>query len=319
MIRMWDAPFSAADPDIGRALAAGDGNRAFDLMHRQLEPVWRECGRVVGDGGFVCLNIGDATRTLGGDFRLYSSHTRITETLTAAGFSALPLILWRKTTNAPNKFMGSGMLPAGAYPTLEHEYILIFRKGGKRSFRTDAEKQRRRESAFFWEERNLWFSDLWDLGGRRQTGGTNGTRERSAAFPLELAYRLVLMFSVRGDLVLDPFLGTGTTTIAAAAAGRCSAGREIDPVLCEAVPGRVLESVPEMNTLVLGRLERHRAFVREAEERGRELRHVNARHGLKVVSSQETDLLLETVSAIRRTGPLTLEAEYEPAFPSGRP
>jgi DNA modification methylase len=85
------------------------------------------------------------------------------------GFTNLPNILWRKQTNAPNKFMGSGMMPPGAYVTLEHEHILIFRNGGKRQFNSQKEKTNRRQSAFFWEERNQWFSDVWmDLKGARQ-------------------------------------------------------------------------------------------------------------------------------------------------------
>ena len=109
--------------------------------------------------------------------------------------------------------MGSGMLPAGAYVTLEHEHILVLRKGNKRNFKTPEEKLRRQKSAFFWEERNLWFSDLWeDLKGTKQNNIDKNIRERSGAYPFELAYRLINMLSLREDKVLDPFLGTGTTT-----------------------------------------------------------------------------------------------------------
>ncbi|MGD9382562.1 MAG: hypothetical protein PVH55_00780 [Desulfobacterales bacterium] len=76
-------------------------------------------------------------------------------------FSTLPCIIWRKQTNAPNKFMGSGMLPAGAYVTLEHEYILILGKGPKRVFEKQEDKRKRHDSAIFWEERNSWYSDVW--------------------------------------------------------------------------------------------------------------------------------------------------------------
>ena len=125
--------------------------------------------------------------------------------------------------------MGSGMLPAGAYVTLEHEYILILRKGSKREFKLDAQKQNRRESAFFWEERNAWFSDVWmDLKGTSQNLGNRTARLRSAAFPFDLPYRLLNMFSVKGDTVVDPFLGIGTTMWAAMAAGRNCIGYEIE-------------------------------------------------------------------------------------------
>ena len=112
------------------------------------------------------------------------------------GFSALPDILWRKQANTPNKFMGSGMLPAGAYVTLEHEYILIMRKGPKREFKTEGERVNRRESALFWEERNIWYSDVWtDIKGEKQDFVIPVSRSimhrppvprlRSAAFPYE--------------------------------------------------------------------------------------------------------------------------------------
>ena len=204
MIELWDEQFAAADPPVARALAAEDGNRAFDAMHTRLDAVWRECRRVLQPGGLACINIGDATRNIGGEFRLFSNHSRILQALTALGFSVLPDILWRKPTNAPNKFLGSGMLPAGAYVTYEHEYILIARNGGPRKF-SPADKARRRRSAFFWEERNQWFSDVWlDLVGARQLLGNAGfddrdTRTRSAAYPFELAYRLIQMYSLSAN------------------------------------------------------------------------------------------------------------------------
>jgi DNA modification methylase len=152
------------------------------------------------------------------------------------GFSALPAILWRKQTNAPNKFMGSGMMPPGAYVTLEHEYILMLRKGNKKEFKTNEEKKIRRESSFFWEERNVWFSDVWmDLKGTSQNLFDNKARDRSAAYPFELPYRLTTMFSVKGNTVLDPFFGIGTTMYAAMAAARNSIGYEIDRNLKEQI------------------------------------------------------------------------------------
>ncbi len=97
-------------------------------MHDILNRAWEECHRVLSDNGFVCINIGDATRTLGKEFRLFPNHAAIIDFFLKKGCCALPDIHWRKPTNAPNKFMGSGMYPAGAYVTYEHEYILIFRK-----------------------------------------------------------------------------------------------------------------------------------------------------------------------------------------------
>ena len=230
IIEMWDRLFSEQNSAIKDALEQNDGNKAFELMHQELDKVWAEVYRVLRQGGFACINIGDATRKIGNEFKLYSNHSRILEHCLSLGFSSLPEILWRKQTNAPNKFMGAGMLPAGAYITLEHEFILVLRKGGKREFKTAEEKLRRMKSAFFWEERNLWFSDVWeDLKGTKQNNINKKIRERSGAYPFELAYRIINMFSLREDTVLDPFLGTGTTTAAAMATGRNSIGIEIDP------------------------------------------------------------------------------------------
>ena len=116
--KIWDDMFSDKNRNIAKALDKNDGLQAFELMHRELDPVWKEIYRILVDGGIACINIGDATRTIGGDFRLYPNHSRILAAITAAGFSTLPAILWRKPTYPPNNFMGSGLLPAGAYVTL---------------------------------------------------------------------------------------------------------------------------------------------------------------------------------------------------------
>jgi DNA modification methylase len=171
MIEMWDGIFSEQDRRIAMHLAEKRGRDAFAAMHEVLDGVWKECDRVLKPGGIACINIGDATRTIDGDCQLYSNHSRILQSFLNRGYSASPVILWRKPTNAPIKFMGSGMLPVGAYVTYEHEYILILRKGTRREFTTPEAKRLRRESAFFWEERNLWFSDIWhDIRGTTPEG-----------------------------------------------------------------------------------------------------------------------------------------------------
>ena len=157
---MWDGMFAELDPQIGELLESDEAWAAWEAMHCQLDRVYIECFRVLQPGCIAVINMGDATRTVAGDFQLFPNHARVLQGMRAAGFSPLPDILWRKPTNSPNKFMGSGMLPAGAYVTYEHEYILVFRKGSKRIFSTPAQKENRRESAFFWEERNRWFSDV---------------------------------------------------------------------------------------------------------------------------------------------------------------
>jgi DNA modification methylase len=311
MIEIWDAHFSASNATISDALARSDADLAFELMHQELDGIWCELHRVMAPGGIACINIGDATRTIQGHFRLYPNHARVVEKMHSIGFTQLPAILWRKTTNAPNKFMGSGMMPPGAYVTLEHEYILIFRKGAKREFLTDAQKSIRRESAYFWEERNEWFSDVWTgLPGAMQNLHLSEARKRSAAFPLVLPYRLINMFSIKGDTVLDPFLGSGTTMIAAMCSGRNTIGYEIDidlkPVLLERVAG-----VPDTaQELIDERLAAHHRFTRERTASKGDLKYINHPYGFPVMTRQEQELFMDRVSTIRFLSGNCFIAEY---------
>jgi len=306
MIAMWDDLFVTADPAIGGRLRRGDGPTAFELMHQILDPVWDEIYRVLKPGAIACVNIGDATRTIHDNFALYPNHARILTYLQKIGFQVLPTILWRKQTNAPNKFMGSGMMPPGAYVTLEHEYVLIFRKGARREFKTPGEKERRRMSAMFWEERNRWFSDIWlDLKGVRQAvAGGRDVRKRSAAFPFALAYRLINMYSVRGDTVLDPFLGTGTTTAAAVAAGRNSIGYEIDVTMASIIDEAAGRGVSLGRAVNRERLGRHLDFVAERMKNGGGLKHQNRFYGFPVMTGQETALLFNDPVRAEKTGRL---------------
>lgn len=311
MIAMWDDVYAGLNPAIREALQAGDGPGAFDLMHRELRPVWAGAYRVLIPGGLLCVNIGDATRKVDGEFFLYPSHARIIETCRELGFRNLPNILWRKQTNAPNKFMGSGMLPAGAYVTLEHEYILVFRKAGPRRFDTPEARQNRRESAIFWEERNRWFSDVWtDLKGTGQGLGDPSVRERSGAFPFELAYRLILMYSVTDDTVLDPFLGTGTTTLAAMAARRHSVGFELDAGLRDVIAGQFQNSPDILNNRIRDRIRQHQRFLKEYAGSGKHPKHRNDSLDVACISRQETALRLWELTGIRATSPDEYRADY---------
>ena len=312
MIAMWDAVFAQQTPKIEKILEKPDGNAAFEQMHKVLDLVWAEVWRVLKPGGFACINIGDATRTIGDEFALYPNHVRVSTCMHALGFTALPSILWRKQTNAPNKFMGSGMLPAGAYVTLEHEHILIFRKGSKREFPTTEDKQRRRTSAIFWEERNAWFSDVWfDIKGMPQDlDGIRG-RERSAAFPFEVVYRMINMYSVRDDTILDPFWGTGTTTLAAMAAGRHSVGYEIDANMQGAIDRNQAVIVAFSRRRLEDRLAAHVEFVRKRLSSGRQFKHKNQHYGFPVMTAQEKELRLDPPTVLTKVAPNIFEVEYD--------
>ncbi|RKU35850.1 modification methylase [Candidatus Poribacteria bacterium] len=311
MIDLWDKMFSSQNPEIQRALASNNGKKAYALMHEILDSVWDEAFRVLKNGRFACINIGDATRKVGDDFCLYPNHARILNYLLNLGFSVLPDILWRKQANTPNKFMGSGMLPAGAYVTLEHEYILILRKGSKREFKTEDEKENRRESALFWEERNIWYSDVWtDIKGREQKLPTAMPRLRSAAFPFELAYRLINMYSVKGDMILDPFLGTGTTTAAAMTSGRNSIGVEIDKSFQQVICPIVHHIVDFSNSYLSDRLQRHFAFVENRIQNAGAIKYTNKYYGCPVVTSQEQSILLNSLKEIRTSTDNIFEVIY---------
>ncbi len=310
MIQMWDDHFTRLDPEIGTALETNDGATAFERMHRRLDPVWHEAFRILKPGGIACINIGDATRTIDGQFRLFPNHARIISLCLDAGFIQLPAIIWRKPTNAPTKFMGSGMLPPGAYVTLEHEYILIFRKGSKREFDDDSRPLRRR-SAYFWEERNTWFSDVWfDLRGASQQGAHQHGLQRTGAFPLDLPFRLIQMFSIQGDTVVDPFLGSGTTMFAAMCSCRNSIGYEIDEGLQPVILERIAD-VPEMaNQLRLNRLDAHRRFVAQRGRSKGDLKYVNRHHGFHVMTKQEEDLCLPKVRNVQYRSSSKFSIEY---------
>ena len=311
MIEMWDEIFGNQNPEIQNALACGDGKQAYALMHEILDSVWNEVFRVLKSGRFACINIGDATRKVRDDFCLYPNHARILNYLLNIGFSALPDILWRKQANTPNKFMGSGMLPAGAYVTLEHEYILIVRKGSKREFKTENEKQNRRESALFWEERNIWYSDVWmDIKGTAQKLPTVMSRLRSAAFPFDLAYRLINMYSVKGDVILDPFLGTGTTTAAAMTSGRNSIGVEIDENFQQVICPIVHHIVDFSNDYLHDRLIGHFEFVESRIQNSKPLKYTNKYYDCPVVTSQEQFILLNGLKEVHTRGDNVFDVTY---------
>ncbi len=301
MIQMWDQTFVNQLHTIRRNLKGNGGPKAFEKMHRILDQSWAECYRVLRPGGFLVINIGDATRNIDGRFRMYSNHSRIINACHKIGFDVLPHIIWRKPTNSPTKFMGSGMLPAGAYVTLEHEYILVFRKEGKREF-TEDEKQRRRESAIFWEERNQWYADQWEhILGTRQQLHDIADRDRSAAYPLEIAMRPILMYSMYGDTVLDPFGGTGTTTLAAMMSGRHSVYLDHTTDLMHQAKDALSDPslVQKTNEWIDYRLQKHQQYCHSKEALF--FKYRNEHHHVPVKTTQEKDLRLYRMDSIKNT------------------
>lgn len=200
----------------------------YEAFHDELDKVWRHCHRVLVPGGRVVCVVGDvclARRRNKGRHLVMPLHADIAVRTRGIGFDYLTPILWQKIANASyevengSSFLGKPYEP-NAIVKNDIEYILMLRKPG--GYRKPTEEQRRR-SKLTKEEHARWFRAVWtDVPGA-------STRAHPAPYPVELAYRLVRMFSFAGDTVLDPFLGTGTTTIAAMRAGRHSVGNEVDP------------------------------------------------------------------------------------------
>jgi len=300
MITMWDDAFSSVDKGIKQSLKNEDGDSAYKLMHAQLDKTWLEVSRVLKPGGFACINIGDATRTIGKVFKLYPNHVDILNSFIKLGFHVLPEILWRKPTNSPTKFMGSGMLPCGAYVTQEHERIMIFRKPALRNFNNNGEKLNRRKSSYFWEERNIWFSDFWDLIGARQTINSKKVRKRSGAFPLEIPLRLIRMYSSMGDTILDPFLGTATTTLASIICARNSIGVEIDT----AFQKLHTDEIPSTNFIQAGnfiideRIQKHLIEMKKLSKKGKTPKYKSKEYEFPVMTRQEVDIEFKKIGTI---------------------
>ncbi len=303
MIEMWDLLFFTLNNEIKQAFNEEDGKEAFNLMHAELEKVWSEVIRVLKLGGIACINIGDATRKIGKTFQLFPNHVKITSFFQNKDFVELPSILWKKPTNSPNKFLGSGMLPPNAYVTLEHEYILIFRKGDiKQDILPKSEN--RYHSAFFWEERNKWFSDIWEgIRGSSQNlnkniSNQNKIRERSAAYPLELPFRLINMYSLYEDTILDPFWGTGTTSLAAMISARNSIGYEINSEFINILKKNI-ENIKQLNLELLNdRLNQHVNFIKNYQKQNKEIKYKSGYYKFPVITKQERDILLYKIKSL---------------------
>lgn len=297
MIEMWDELFTDLNDSIGDALDSGNGEEAFELMHDELAKVWEEVNRVLVPGGIAAINIGDATRTIGDHFQVYPNHRPICREFNNLGFHRLPSILWHKPTNSAAKFMGSGMIPPNAYPTLEHENILLFRNGNRR---TSFEPENvRYESAYFWEQRNTWFTDLWtDINGCEQKLQNIPSRNRSAAYPIDIPLRLIQMYSVQGDTVLDPFWGTGTTTLAAIATARNSVGTEINDKFID----EFVENAPDFRelteTIHEDSLKTHAEFLNTTDT---EPKYTLSGSEIPIVTKQEKDKTFYTIETVTET------------------
>jgi site-specific DNA-methyltransferase (adenine-specific) len=198
----------------------------YEVFLSELDKVWRECFRVLVPGGRLVCVVGDVcqSRRKFGKHSVVPLHADICVLCRKIGFDNLNPIIWHKISNASfevengTKFLGKPYEP-NAIIKSDLEFILMQRKPG--GYRQPTEEMRRL-SKMTKEEYDVWFRQIWTLCGA-------STRTHPAPFPVELAYRLVRMFSFAGDTVLDPFCGSGTTMIGAMRCGRNSIGIEIDP------------------------------------------------------------------------------------------
>ena len=190
-----------------------------------LEHVLRECHRVLHKGCRAAVNIGDQYLRASehGRYRVKPIPADLIAIGQEIGFDFMGNIIWRKvsTTNTTGGgcWMGSIYHPKDGHVTYEHEYIILFRKRGDWPRPT---KEQKEESRLTKQQRSDWFRGIWEIAPERQEGHV-------AQFPVELPRRLIKMYSFAGETVLDPFLGSGTTSLAADMEGRDSVGYEINP------------------------------------------------------------------------------------------
>jgi len=195
----------------------------------ELDKVWRHCFRVLVPGGRLICVVGDvclSRRKNEGRHTVVPLHASIQEHCRQLGFDNLAPIIWHKIANAAYEvengsagFLGKPYEPNAVIKN-DIEFILMERKPG--GYRTPSVAARVL-SVISGENHQEWFQQIWS----GITGAS--TKQHPAPYPVELAERLIRMFSFVGDTVLDPFLGTGTTSFAASRWGRSSVGTEVDP------------------------------------------------------------------------------------------
>ena len=208
----------------------------YESFLKELTKVWKEAYRVLTPGGRLVCVVGDVclSRRQHGRHVVVPLHADICVICRKIGFDNLNPIIWHKIANATyevnngTKFLGKPYEP-NAIIKNDIEFILMQRKPG--GYRQPTDKQRR-SSMISKDDYDKWFRQFWNITGA-------STKQHPAPFPLELAYRLIRMFSFWGDTVLDPFCGSGTTMIAAMKCNRNSIGIEVDEEYCNIATNRL--------------------------------------------------------------------------------
>lgn len=199
-------------------------NNSYEEYINNLNLVWKESYRVLNNGCRLCVNIGDqfARAVYYGRYKVIPIRTEIIKFCEAIGFDYMGAIIWQKKTTSNTtggaSLMGSYPTPRNGILSIDYEFILLFKKLGTPIKPTKELKERSKMTKEEWKE---YFAGHWNFGGTKQDG-------HIAMFPKELPKRLIKMFSFVGDVVLDPFLGSGTTSLAARNLNRNSVGYEIN-------------------------------------------------------------------------------------------
>lgn len=212
----------------------------YESFLDELDRAWQECFRVLAPGGRICCIVGDVCvpRKKAGRHFVMPLHADIQVRSRKLGMDCLTPILWHKIANGLTEAEGNGAgfygkpFQPGAVVKNDIEYILFMRKGG--TYRTPTPLQKAL-SVLTKEEMQAWWRSMWtDIKGASTRSG------HPAPYPVELAERLIRMFSFAGDTVLDPFAGTGSTSLAALSAGRNSIANEIESSYLKMAHARLL-------------------------------------------------------------------------------
>lgn len=199
-------------------------NDSYEEYINNLSLIWNECHRVLHKGCRLCINIGDqfARSVYYGRYKVIPIRTEIIKFCESVGFDYMGAIIWQKVTTCHTTggatVMGSFPYPRNGIIKLDYEFILIFKKYGDSP---KVSKHIKEQSKLTQEEWNKYFTGHWNFPGEKQD-------KHLAMFPEELPKRLIKMFSFVDDTILDPFLGSGTTSLAAKNLNRNSIGYEIN-------------------------------------------------------------------------------------------